>query len=199
MVSERRHYDDGTLSLQLAALTAIENATQTYDHRPKLYTMRLLATLLIFLSLPDLCAQSGTPLYRSAMIDQNGQLHILLASGRQILPPRLPYQVAFSNPLLSRDHRTVGWLADYSGDSYPYSGALVLYRFDHLLRKFSAKQTFWSWRFANGDRDVAYCDGPTHGGASECDLRSLKSGNLLARWIPNDKADPPAWAKDLHF
>ena len=50
----------------------------------------------------------------------------------------------------------------------------------------------------------AYCDGPTHGRASECDLRSLRSGHVVARWIPNDNdgeddADPPAWAKDLHF
>jgi hypothetical protein len=161
--------------------------------------MRLLATLLIFLSLSNLCAQSDIPLYRSAMIDQSGQLHIFLEAGRQILPPKLPYQVAFSDPLLTRDHRTIGWLADYSGDSYPYSGDLILYRFGRLLRRFSAKQTFWSWRFANGDRDVAYCDGPTHGGAHECDLRSLRSGALLARWIPNDQADPPAWARDLHF
>ena len=161
--------------------------------------MRLLATLLIFLSMSNLCAQSGIPLYRSVMIDQDGQLHILLQSGRQICPPKLPYQVAFSDPLLSRDHRTVGWLGDYPGPSYPYSGELVLYRSGHLLRKFSAEQTFWSWRFANGDRDVAYCDGPTHGGARECDLRSLRSGRLLAHWIPDDKADPPAWAKGLHF
>jgi hypothetical protein len=33
-------------------------------------------------------------------------------------------------------------------------------------------------RFANGDRDVAYCDGPVHGGARECDLRSLRPGQL---------------------
>jgi hypothetical protein len=52
--------------------------------------MRLLATLLIFLSMSNLCAQSGIPLYRSVMIDQNGQLHISLQSGRPILPPKLP-------------------------------------------------------------------------------------------------------------
>ena len=114
--------------------------------------------------------------------------------------------MAFSEPGLSRDHRTVGWFADYPdpGGSSPLSGELVLYRSGHLLREFSSSQTFWSWQFANGDRDVAYCDGPTHGRASECDLRSLRSGHVVARWIPNDNdgeddADPPAWAKDLHF
>ena len=161
--------------------------------------MRLLAGLLIFLSTSNLCAQSGIPLYRSVMIDQNGQLHISLGSGKQILSPKLPDQVAFSDPLLSRDHRTVGWLGEYPDDSYTYSGDLVLYRSGHLLRKFSTGQSFWSWRFANGDRDVAYCDGPMHGGARECDLRSLSSGQLLARWIPDDKGNPPAWAKDLRF
>jgi hypothetical protein len=187
---------------------AIENATQRYDRRSKLSAMRLLATLLMFLSMSNfhLGAQSEIPLYRSVMIDENGQLHIVLRSGRQILPPKLPYQVAFSDPGLSRDHRTVGWFADYPdpGGSSPLSGELVLYRSGHLLREFSSSQTFWSWQFANGDRDVAYCDGPTHGGARECDLRSLRSGHVLARWIPNgssgdDNVDPPAWAKDLRF
>jgi hypothetical protein len=187
---------------------AVENTAQGYDLRSKLSAMRLLATLFIFLSMSNfnLGAQSEIPLYRSVMIDENGQLHIVLRSGRQILPPKLPGQVAFSDPGLSRDHRTVGWSADWpgAGQSYPYSGALVFYRSGHLLRKFSANQTFWSWQFANGDRDVAYCDGPTHGRASECDLRSLSSGHVVARWIPNDNdgeddADLPAWAKDLHF
>jgi hypothetical protein len=165
------------------------------------YAMRLWATLLMFLSMSSVCARPDIPQYHSVTIDQNGQVHIVLASGRQILPPKLPGQTSFSDPLLSRDHRTVGWLADYPDPdaSYPYSGELVLYRSGHLLRKFSTEQTFWSWRFANGDRDVAYCDGPLHGGARKCDLRSLKSGHLLARWVPDDKADPPAWAKDLRF
>jgi hypothetical protein len=170
--------------------------------------MRLLATLFIFLSMSNfnLGAQSEIPLYRSVMIDENGQLHIVLRSGREILPPKLPYQATFSDPGLSRDHRTVGWFADYLEPvaAYPLSEELVLYRSGHLLRKLSANQGFWSWQFANGDRDVAYCDGPTHGGASECDLRSLRSGHVLARWIPNDNsdsdnADPPAWAKGLRF
>jgi hypothetical protein len=163
--------------------------------------MRLLAVLFTLFVMPSIHAYAETPQYRSVRIDEKGQLHILLSSGGQILPPKLTDQVAFSDPLLSGDHRTVGWLADYPDPdaSYPYSGDLVLYRSGHVLRKFSTEQTFWSWRFANGDRDVAYCDGPAHGGARQCELRSLTSGHLLAQWIPDDKVDPPAWAKNLRF
>jgi hypothetical protein len=167
--------------------------------------MRLLAALLILFMMPSIHAYGQTPQYRSVLIDEKGQLHILLNSGRQILPPKLNLQIAFSDPLLSRDHRTVGWFAEYPDPgaadpaNRPYSGELVLYRSGHLLRSFSTEQTFWSWQFANRDRDVAYCTGPTHGGAAECELRSLTSGHLRARWIPDDKVDPPAWAKDLRF
>jgi hypothetical protein len=163
--------------------------------------MRLLAALLALFAMPGMHAYAESPQYRSVSIDEKGQLHILLSSGRQILPQKLADQVSFSDPRLSRDHRTVGWLADYPNPdaSYPYSGDLVLYQSGHVLRKFSTGQTFWSWEFANRDRDVAYCTGPMHGGASECELRSLTSGHLLARWVPDDKAEPPAWAKSLRF
>ena len=167
--------------------------------------MRLLAALLTLFVMPGIHAHAETPQYRSVLIDEKSQLHILLSSGRQILPPKLNLQMAFSDPLLSADHRTVGWLAEYPDPgaadpaNRPYSGELVLYRSGHFLRSFSTEQTFWSWRFANRDRDVAYCTGPTHGGARECELRSLTSGHLRARCIPDDKVDPPVWAKDLRF
>ena len=167
--------------------------------------MRLLAALLTLFAMSNIYAYAETPQYRSVLIDEKGQLHILLRSGRQILPSKLYLQIAFSDPLLSRDHRTVGWLAEYPDPGAadpadrPYSGELVFYRSGHFLRSFSTEQTFWSWQFANRDRDVAYCTGPTHGGARECVLRSLISGHLLARWIPDDKVDPPAWVKDLRF
>lgn len=163
--------------------------------------MRLLATLLAFLAASNFLVQAETQRYRSVRLDERGQLHLVLSSGREFLPRKLPDQVAFTQPLLSQNHRTVGWLADYSdpGGTSPYSGTLVLYRSGHLLRKFSTGQTFWSWQFASRNSAVAYCKGPTHGGARDCELRSLISGHLLALWVPDDKVDPPVWAKGLRF
>jgi len=167
--------------------------------------MRFSATLFVLLTTASLYTDAETTRYRSVLIDEKGQLHILLSSGGQILPQKLYDQVTFGEPLLSQDHRTVGWLAyyPYPGASAasvdPIPGRLVLYRSGHVLQSFPTGQIFWSWQFVNSDRDVAYCTGPTHGDAGQCNLRSIKSGRILAQWFPDAKVDPPAWAKDLRY
>ena len=135
--------------------------------------MRRLTVVLVLLAV-SFSVAAETQKYRSVLIDGGGQLHIVLSSGGQILPPKLSDQVAFGEALLSQDDKTVGWLA-----YYPYSGKpdpsvdpipveLVLYRSGRVMRTFSTEQVFWSWQFANRDREVAFCTGPTHGGAPEC-------------------------------
>jgi hypothetical protein len=167
--------------------------------------MRLLAIPLVFSMVASLHGSAKTTQYRSALVDEKGQLHVALISGGETLPPKFHNQVAFGEALLSQDRRTVGWLAYYAypGDSDhaadPIPGRLVLYRYGHVLRSFTTEQVFWSWRFAHRDHDVAYCTGPTHGGGGECELRDITSGHLLARWFPDGKGNPPVWARDLHF
>ena len=163
------------------------------------------AAILALLTMASFVGGAETPEYRSVLIDGGGQLHIGLSSGGEILPAKLPGQVAFGEALLSQDHKTVGWLAyyPYPGDSNPpvdpIPGRLVLYQSGHVLRTFPTGQIFWSWQFANGDREVAYCTGPTHGGAGECELHDLKSGNLVERWFPKEDDRPPDWTKGLRY
>jgi len=76
---------------------------------------------------------------------------------------------------------------------------LVLYQQGHVIRRFTTDQTFWDWKFRNGGKQVAYATGPTHGGASQCLLRDISSGRVVARWMVTESGPPPAWAKDLHF
>lgn len=143
--------------------------------------------------------------YRKASIDQAGQLTITLNSGREVKPAMLHDQVAFKDAQISEDGKTVGWLADYPDPGAtmykadPIPGNLVLYRAGRILRIFPTGQIFWSWKFANND-DVAYCVGPTHGGAGECDLREIVSRRILARWFPGDEnPNPPAWTQGLSY
>jgi hypothetical protein len=53
-------------------------------------------------------------------VDKNGQLHIVLDSGKEILPPKSRDQVSFGQPAISPDRRTVGWLVMYADPFITY-------------------------------------------------------------------------------
>lgn len=149
-------------------------------------------------------AQSQT--YQSVSLDGAGQLAVTLSSGSVVKPPRLPGQVTFSQPMMSADHRTVAWLANYPDPSAPQDstanpipGRLVIFRAGHVLHTFATDQIFWSWQFVRQDGDVAFCTGPTHGGASGCELHRISSGHLQAKWDTHAAGDPPLWVKGLSY
>jgi hypothetical protein len=149
------------------------------------------------------------PTYRSAALDEQGRLLITLSSGRIMQAPYTEGQVSFDEPRISPDHQTIGWLALYpfpvplpASDSdakyardHPIAGALIIYRAGRIVHPFYSDQVFWDWRFVDDGR-VAYSTGPTHGGAAECVLRDVRTGDVIARW-PVGSGDPPGWAKEL--
>jgi hypothetical protein len=146
---------------------------------------------------------AGSPEYRSASVDKSGQLHVILDSGKEVLPKRIAGQVAFGSPLVSPDHRTVGWLVMYPDPSYvnhvndPLPVKLVIWEAGHLLHTFTTEQVFWDWQFLESGKRVAYSTGPTHGGAAEFVLRDVASGHVVARWRPKSGSDPPSWVGSL--
>ena len=162
---------------------------------------------LSFLPAIALSAQVRTEAFRSAALDAQGQLHIVLSSGKELLAPRRKYQVSFSSPLISPDGKTLGWLVNYpypgttSPSVDPIPQTLVLYRTGRVLRTISTGQVFWDWRFYHGSRDIAYCTGPTHGGGGECVLLDIASGHLRERWLPENREDQqtPPWAEGMNF
>lgn len=168
--------------------------------------MRYLALLTLYLVVTaSLWAGTHDQRYRSATVDATGQLHIMLASGREVLPKRIKNQVAFGEASVSPNHKTVGWLAyyPYPGVSYnkvdPIPQSLVLYQSGRILHTFPTGQIFWSWEFLNGGSQVAYSTGPTHGGGGECVLRDVQTGSVLAQWFPERDSDQPIWTKGLRF
>jgi hypothetical protein len=150
----------------------------------------LFAALVLFASGPG---------YRSASVDESGQLHIVLDSGREILPEKAHGQVSFTDPLISPDRRTVGWLAEYPApfQNGTLSGKLVIYRAGRVLHAFDTEQVFWDWQFQDGGKRVAYSTGPTHGGAALCLLREVESGRVVAHWRVKSAGKPPSWAESL--
>ena len=154
----------------------------------------------VFLAALYLFAEGSA--YRSVSVDDSGQLHIVLDSGKEVLPRKVQGQVAFGAPLVSPDRRTVGWLVMYPQPAIgyvmpPIPGKLVLYRAGRVLHTFSTEQMFWDWQFRDGGKRVAYSTGPTHGGAAECVLRDVESGNVVAHWWVKPGSGPPTWARNL--
>ena len=82
-------------------------------------------------------------------------------SGKQLLPRKSRGQVAFEQPVISADRRTIGWLAMYPDPTTTYyEGAqlpfqLVIYRAGRVLHTFTTEQVFWDWQFQDGGRRVA--------------------------------------------
>jgi hypothetical protein len=138
--------------------------------------------------------------YRSATVDARGRLRIELESGSVLNAPTLKYQVGFEAPAISPDQRTVGWFVDYDPPEAwmnPIAGALVLYRSGRIFRSFKLEPVAWDWQFQDGGKRVAYSMGPLHGDATECVLRDVDSGEVVARWLATDGNAPPGWARNL--
>jgi hypothetical protein len=147
-------------------------------------------------------AIAGESEYQSVWEDKAGRLHIKVSSGKEEIVRKVKDQTSFGDPMIAPDRRTVGWLINYPPDgnnSYELPETLVLYRAAHVLHRFNTDQICWDWKFRNGGKRVAYCTGPTHGGAAQCLLREVDSGKIVARWTPKPSGSPPAWAKDLHY
>jgi hypothetical protein len=137
--------------------------------------------------------------YHSVSVDSAKRLQIELDSGRVIKLVRLKGQVAFGDPAVSPDHRTVGWLvirAIPTSNSAEFAGELALYRSGRIIHRFAAL-TFWDWQFQDSGKRVAYSVGPMHGGATDCILRDVDSGKVVATWSVKDGENPPAWAQSL--
>ncbi len=141
------------------------------------------------------------PLYRSVSVDTAGQLRIVLNSGGELTPRKLPGQSSFGQPALAPDGRTVGWLAMYplswAPTSYPVeTPVLVAYRAGRILHRFTPSPAFiYSWQFQDGGNRVAYAAGFLHGGAIRCVLRDVDSGRVVGQWSVGSKEPLPAWAQ----
>lgn len=151
-------------------------------------------------------------LYSAVSVDQAGQLHITTEAGRTITPRKKIWQSGFADPKISPDQQTVGWLVEsypemidpQTGkhtrmDSQLISNPLILFRQGRIIHTFTVEAIFWDWAFEQNGQQVAYCAGPTHGGASECLLRDTKTGKILQKWHVSQDTNPPAWAANLKF
>jgi hypothetical protein len=157
---------------------------------------------LVILAASTTASASTRVTYKTVEVVDN-QLFITTRDGTKIAAPKIKGQDSFESPAVSSSGRTVAWLVDFTapeaGVNYPMSGAVAIYRSGRIIRTLTDPwQVIWDWRFADSDSRIAYCSGPTHGGAKECKLVDGTSGRTLARWVVSDNA-PPDWAKGLRY
>ena len=132
---------------------------------------------------------------------RDGAAQVTLANGRKARIPKEPGQTGITETRTAPDG-TVGWLAEYRVEavSYPIAGTLIVWRAGKIIQRFSTGQSFYSWTFYAGGKQVAYHTGPLHGELkSHCELHDTGNGRLIAMWDGDlgTENDRPAWTKQL--
>lgn len=164
-------------------------------------TMLGTLTVLMIASMSPFVGKKAE-MYVSQRVDSAGELHISTDSGRDIVAQREKGQVAFGDPAISPDGRSVVWLVEYDdsealGFQYdPIAGEVVVFKNGHIVHRFKPAGTIWAWQFVSDDR-IAFTFGPLHGNPYGCELRDLNSGALIQRWYFKEGATLPKWATGI--
>ncbi|GGA61900.1 hypothetical protein GCM10011507_11790 [Edaphobacter acidisoli] len=137
-------------------------------------------------------------------------IHILRSDGTEFVAPRevspiqlsdkMDMQVSVREPVIAKDGRTVGWLAEFPNccTSYPIPLVLVLYRDGTILRRIVPKTglPLWRWAFLEDGNEVEYYADTVHSNLNPtCELRDVMSGELLDEWHRGKSKTLPGWAE----
>ena len=180
-----------------------------FKKQPSKVLSRLVSVIpaaLVLSLLPS--AVLAADVYASAAIDDQGQLHIRIMGGREILPERQGDQVGFSEPQISEDGRVVGWRADFPNccTSYPIPLKLVIYTNGRTRTFTGSGLPIWRWAFQAGGMRVAFEQETVHGGLGiHYELRDVATGRLIAKYdpkvVPDNQPLPvqnvPQWVREL--
>jgi hypothetical protein len=117
---------------------------------------------------------------------ERNTLAITTKSGVIQAPSTEEDQQSFSNPAVSQDGRTVGWLAEVGNccTSYPLPLALVIFKGGKVAYRFHETTAIWRWSFLAGGSEVGYQWTWPHGFVPTYYVRrSLKTGAVLSEFV----------------
>jgi len=160
------------------------------------FALRALICTLLLLTPPS--RPSGAEELSNVFVDSEGRVHLTGRAGGDRLAPKLKDQISVRDAKLAPDMRTAGWLVEYENccTSYPIPLTLVLYRNGRIRREIRPGQMIYDWRFREGGRETALCEGTVHGKVEpHCLLYDCGSGKLLEEWRGGGEA--PGWATGL--
>jgi hypothetical protein len=127
-----------------------------------------------------------------------GTVRIVESTGRIVAPPAIKDQQSCSDPKISPNKRTAGWLANFpnGSTSYDIPLVLVLYRNGKIVQTIAPGQMIHDWNFWK-EEQVALSDGPTHGDfGPQFHLYDITTGRLLKEWN-GEGGRPPDWGNGL--
>jgi hypothetical protein len=128
-----------------------------------------------------------------------GVVHVVDGSGKGTIPPKEKDQIGCSDPKVSADKQTAGWLVDYENccTSYSISLTLVLYRSGKVVQRIAPGQMIYDWHFWKNN-EVAVSYGPTHNPSGpQIRLYDIRTGKLLKEWHGEYSDKLPVWAEGL--
>jgi len=145
-------------------------------------------------------AASATTGLARVYLDAQETVHVVEASGREVLAPKVKDQVSAGDPKLAEDAQTAGWLVNFENccTSYPIPLTLVIFRDGRIRREIRPGLMIYDWDFRESGGNVALCQGTTHGNVvPNCVLYRALTGKKLSEW--GGKGHPPDWVGKLRF
>jgi non-ribosomal peptide synthetase component F len=139
--------------------------------------------------------------YARVNLDSARQLRIVTSRGRRITPRKRGNQVAFAQPHISADHKSVGWLAVHPNDgtTYPIPLELVVLSNgrEHVFGDDGLAT--WAWAFTPDGKRVVFEQGPVHGQHRAFEQRDMRTGRRIAAFDTDSVVVKrlPRWARVL--
>jgi hypothetical protein len=103
---------------------------------------------------------------------------------------------------IAPDRSVAAWLVrrtDLSDATYPEAFELMVAWNGRRAQSIFPGRVISEWRFVDGGRRIAAWDETGHGGRfGKAALYDSHTGKLLAKWNPDGKKAPPAWAAPFH-
>jgi hypothetical protein len=162
--------------------------------------MKALASICVaFLVLAAVpLAQSAPKTLQKVYIGSDGLAHVVDADGKDLTLPKEKDQVEISEPKLSPDKQTAGWLVhqDNCCTSYRIPTRLAIYRAGKE-RILGDGLMIYDWCFVAGGVRIAMSTGTVHGMESRhLLLYDTRSGRQLEEWNGKFEETSPSRAKD---
>jgi hypothetical protein len=133
-------------------------------------------------------------------LSSSGTVHIVRRDGSDAEIPKQEGEVGRSEPIISDDRESVGWVVDYETgllSSEPLPLELVIYRIRGPVLRFGG-MPIWKWSFLAGGKQVAFYTNTLHGDlAPHFELRDIPTGRLLGKWNGPLDEKSPAWTDSL--
>jgi hypothetical protein len=138
--------------------------------------------------------------YTKVYVGKDQLAHVVDSSGKDVAVPKEKEQVDVSEPKLSPDKRTAGWLVhqDNCCTSYSIPTGLAVYRDGKVRQLLGDGLMIYDWCFVGQGEQIAMATGTVHGQTDQhLLLYETSTGKQLKEWNGPEDATPPEWAKGL--